>query len=286
MPGLPWPDDGQGIDRMRLAVGLQGGLFVDQLGVGAPGVGGNQREPRRVVHIVRLILRPRRGQLDLRAAVRQPRDQAQQHRHLELLGQLKRLARHVVTLLLVGGFQARHHGKVGKVARILLVLRAVHRRVIGHHNHQPAVRARHRHVHERVGRHIQPHVFHRHDRTATGVGHAHTFFKCHFFIGGPETLDRQAVLFGVVFDRLVNLGRWGAGVGVSGGDASVYGGASHGFVAQQDQVRHELSRSVRVAMINRCPSQFAGDRWSGLHKSTGLQNIGNLSLSPSESRSF
>jgi hypothetical protein len=78
-----------------------------------------------------------------RAAVRQPRHQAQQHRHLQAFRQLEGLAREVVALLLVGRFQAGHHRKVGEVARVLLVLRTVHRRVVGHHHHQPAMRARH-----------------------------------------------------------------------------------------------------------------------------------------------
>ena len=78
-------------------------------------------------------LRPRRGARGTHpaAAVRDARGGAQQHRRVELLGQLEGPGHEVVGLLAVGGLEHGDPGEGGEVAVVLLVLRGVHAGVVG-----------------------------------------------------------------------------------------------------------------------------------------------------------
>ena len=66
---------------------------------------------------------------------------AQKHRLFDSLGVVERLSYHVVGFLLVRRFENWNHGKFSVEARVLLVLRRVHRRVIGSKYNQAAVYA-------------------------------------------------------------------------------------------------------------------------------------------------
>ena len=66
----------------------------------------------------------------------------------------------VLGLRAVGRLQHRDLGELGVVAVVLLVLRAVQGRVVGGDQHQAALDARVRGGEERVGGHVDAHVFH------------------------------------------------------------------------------------------------------------------------------
>ncbi len=57
---------------------------------------------------------------------------------VEPLGEIERLTRHVVGLLLIGRFQAQDAGEVGVVPGVLFVLGGVHAGVVGHGHHEAA----------------------------------------------------------------------------------------------------------------------------------------------------
>ena len=154
------------------------------------------------------------------------------------LGQLERLAREVVALLLVGRLEARDLREVGEVARVLLVLRAVHRRVVGDGDDEPAVRARHREIHERVGGDVEPDVLHRDQRALAGIGDAGALLQRDLLVGRPQAADGQARPLRVGLDGLEDLRRRRSRIGVRGADAGVDRPARDGLVSQQYFVRH------------------------------------------------
>ena len=245
--GLAIATQGQRVGSVVLREFLQGRLLVHQLGVGLARIDRQQREATRVFDIIGRILRSWCAHCHGGATVCQTRDQAQQHRHLQALRQFESLPREVVALLLVTGLHAGHHGKVGKVARVLLVLRAVHGGVVGHGNHQSTMRAGDRHIHERIGRHIEAHVLHRDHGAATGVGHADPLFECHLLVGRPHAAHRQAVLLGVILYGLVDLGRRRAGIGIGRADPRIDRTARDGFVAEQNFFRHACPKKKQGA---------------------------------------
>ena len=62
---------------------------------------------------------------------------------MQLLRQVERLLHHVVSLLLRAGLERRNHRKLSIEARVLLVLRRVHRGVVGNQDHYTTVCSRH-----------------------------------------------------------------------------------------------------------------------------------------------
>ena len=93
--------------------------------------------------------------------VRDAHGLVQHHRRVEALGDVPRGARHLVGLLAVGGVQARDARKGGVVAGVLLVLRRIAGRVVGHQDHKAARDAGIGRGHEGVGRDVEAHVLHR-----------------------------------------------------------------------------------------------------------------------------
>ena len=97
---------------------------------------------------------------------------AHQHGHALALAVVEGGSHHVVSLLLRGGLEGGYHGELAVEARILLVLRRVHRGVVGHQHHHAAVDARHAAVDEGVGTDVQSHVLHAHQGSFAHVRHA------------------------------------------------------------------------------------------------------------------
>ena len=59
-----------------------------------------------------------------------------QHRQMNLLGIVEGEGHHVVSLLLIAGLERGNHGKLAVETAVLLVLRGMHRGVVGHkYNH-------------------------------------------------------------------------------------------------------------------------------------------------------
>ena len=58
---------------------------------------------------------------------------------LKALAQCKCLLYHIVSLLLVGWFKDRNHGKLAIEARILFVLTGMHRGIVGSQNNKATI---------------------------------------------------------------------------------------------------------------------------------------------------
>ena len=147
-------------------------LPIEQLPPLASRVGRQQDPGRRNRSLGDGILRARVAGANHRAAVRETRHEADEHRDLEAFGHVERVPRHVVGFLLVRRLEADDPREVGVVARVLLVLGAVHARVVGDDDDQPAVDRDDRRVHERIGGDVEADVLHRRHRPAPGKRHA------------------------------------------------------------------------------------------------------------------
>ncbi len=110
---------------------------------------------------------------------------------LSSLGQLEGLDRQVVALLLVARLEAGDEGELGVDAAVLLVLAGVHPRVVRDRQHEAAVGAGHRRVHERVGGHVEADVLHADQRPLAGPAHAERLFVGHLLVGAPEGVDAR-----------------------------------------------------------------------------------------------
>jgi hypothetical protein len=77
-----------------------------------------------------------------------PGGQSQQYRRIELFAQFKCSPHHVLGFLAVGWLQAGDSSEFGKRPVILFILAGMHCRVVGGDDHQPALQAGHRSIHE------------------------------------------------------------------------------------------------------------------------------------------
>jgi len=106
---------------------------------------------------------PRAHRADDPTRVRQPRHQADHDRNAKALRQVERLARHVVRLLRDDG--SRHTIRANQRGRgCLLVLRAVHARVVGHHDDRPPPGSTRAELMNGSACHVEADVLHGHQR--------------------------------------------------------------------------------------------------------------------------
>ena len=152
---------------------------------------------------------------------------------MQLLGEIERIADHVVGFLLVGRLQAGNLGKAGVVARILFILGGVHRGVVGNQVDQTAVGAGHRRVGEGVGGHVQTYVLHAHQGPSASVGYPDGFFHRGLFVGAPSAVDAFFLGQLGVLDVLGDFRAGSPWVGVDPGDAGVQSALGNGFIAQK-----------------------------------------------------
>ena len=101
----------------------------------------SRKENPTVLRRVQFVLLASLANLNGCARVCQSGYNAQKHRLFDSLGVVERLSHHVVGFLLVRRFENRNHGKFSVEARVLLVLRRVHRWVVGSKYNQAAVYA-------------------------------------------------------------------------------------------------------------------------------------------------
>ena len=168
---------------------LKLGLLVDQVAIQHLGVGGQQHEGLGVGGVVDGVLGQRLAALDTGAAVGQTGGDTHEDGGAHLLAQLIAEEDHVVGLLLVAGLQHGDHGPVAIEAAVLLVLRGVHRGVIGHEDHQTAVHTCHARVNERVGAHVQAHMLHADQRTLAHEGHTKGSLHSRLLISTPAAMN-------------------------------------------------------------------------------------------------
>ncbi len=163
--------------------------------------------------------------------------QADHDRDVEALREVVGLAGHVVGFLVVGRLKARDQGELGIEAAVLLVLGAVHARVVGRDEGESAVDAEERGAHERVGGDVEPDVLEGDEGPAAGIGGAEGFFEGRFLVGrpgGPVMAD-----FAIGPEKVFHDFRSrGSGIGVGRGQAGVDGAKRYGLIAEKNLFGH------------------------------------------------
>ena len=153
-----------------------------------------QQNPLTRVHIgVEGVLVAHRFALNNGARVRHTCCKAQNNRQFHCFRQVQTKADGVVGFLLGCGLKQRQHRKASVGARVLLVLRRVHRRVVGNHQNQAAVDARNGRVHKRVGADVQAHVLHTHNAALARKRHSECGFVGRLLVGRPFRADFAAL---------------------------------------------------------------------------------------------
>ena len=165
----------------------------------------------------------------------------QQHRRVEPLGKVIGQFGKGQRFGGVGRLQHGDFGCLGIVAGILLVLGAVHARVVGHDDDHTGVDAGVGNGKQGVGGHIETHMLHAAKAAVTGQGRAEGRFHGHLFIGGPFGVNLR-----VLGGGLGNLRAGGAGVAGDEAASGLVEAAGNGFVAQHQRF-HGYSSSFTVS---------------------------------------
>ncbi|MPN18453.1 hypothetical protein SDC9_165813 [bioreactor metagenome] len=133
--------------------------------------------------------------------------------HLEDYGGVERFGesvgenRKILGFLRVGGLKHRQLRRLGVMAGILLVLRAMHSRVVGYAYDHTAVYAGVGECEQRVGRDVEPDVLHAAEAALSGKRRAAGGFHGNLFVRSP--LGIYLIIFCVEFGYF---GAWGAGI--------------------------------------------------------------------------
>ena len=159
--------------------------------------------------------------------VADPGAHLQQHRRVELLGELIGQLGELQGLGGVAGLQHGELGGHGVVAGVLLVLGRVHPRVVGHADDHPGVDAGVGDGKQGVRRHVEPHVLHAAEAPLSRQGGAEGRFHGHLLVGGPLRVD-----LGVLGGGLGDLRAGGAGIAGDKGASRLVEPSGNGFVAQ------------------------------------------------------
>ena len=122
---------------------------------------------------------------------------AQNHRRAEFLRDAHAQRDEIARFLRVGRLQHGDFGEAGELARILLVLRGMHARVIGDDDDQAGHRADIGERHQRIGGDIQADVFHGDDGARPGQRSSRRHLQRHFLVGRPLAID-----FGLMLDQV------------------------------------------------------------------------------------
>ena len=158
--------------------------------------------------------------------MRDARRKAQHDRRVELLGKRVGELRHVAALRGVRRLQHQKLRRDRVVARILLVLRGVHARVVGHADDHARVDADVAHRENRVGRHVQADVLHAAEAARAADRRAGRDLRRDLFIRRPFAVDfvKQCGRFGDLRAGRARIARDDA-------DAGLVQAARHGLVA-------------------------------------------------------
>ena len=189
------------------------------------GVLGDHHVLGDVLDVGRRLDGQRRPRHDPAAAVREPRGGAQQHRRVELLGQLEGPGQKVVGLLAVGRLEHGDPGEGGEVAVVLLVLRGMHAGVVGGEHDEAGVDAGQGERHEGVGRDVQPDVLHGHEGARAGQRGADAGLEGDLLVDAP--LDDRPAEAG---ERLDDLGRRRARITAGEAQPGAHRSTGDGFV--------------------------------------------------------
>ena len=144
-----------------------------------------------------------------------------QHRQFLLLRVFKGDRHHVVGLLLVRGFERRNHGKLTIEARVLLVLRGMHRGVVGHQNNEAAVDASHTAINKRVGTDVESYMLHTNQGALTHERHTQSGFHSRLLVGAPTAVHAAFLRQGITLDKLCDFGRRRTRIGIHARESGV-----------------------------------------------------------------
>ena len=181
-----------------------------------------------------------RVRMDHAAGMRDASRGADEDRHIKSLGQLERERRERAGLLAVAWLQQRDAGETSEEPVVLLVLRAVHSRVVGGDDHEAGAGARIRGRHEGVGGDVQADVLHRRERARAADGRPERDVERDLLVACPFDVD--GALDVGTHERLKDLGAWRARVADSDGDPGLPGATSDRLVAGEE---HALARRDR-----------------------------------------
>ena len=128
-------------------------------------------------------------------------------------GESETVTGHFVSFLLVRRFEYRYKGKFTIYPGILLILRGMHRRIVGCGNYQSTVSSGNSCIHEAIGCHIHTDVFHTYQGSFAGVRHSQSRFHGRLFVGCPcpvyitgDSLFRILNIFGDFCRRSTGIG--------------------------------------------------------------------------------
>jgi len=221
-----------GVERAGGGLLFQPGVILQQRLVSHARVSRHQHPLAGLFGMAQRVFGARLARLDDGPRMGHAGRQAHQHRNPEPLREVEGGLRHVVCLLLVRRLEGRHEGEFPVEARILFVLRRVHRGVVGCHDHQPAVGSGHRRVDEGVGRHVQPHVFHADQRALAGERHAERLLHGCLFVRRPRAVHVALRSQGMLLDVFRDFGRGCARIGIDTRQSRVERPQCEGFVSE------------------------------------------------------
>ena len=148
---------------------------------------------------------------------------SQSHKYRDMTGfrVFKCLTDHVISLLLVGRFEAWNHGEVGVEPGVLLILGRVLRRVVACHDHQSAVGSGDGRVHESVRTYVHADVFHADQCSFSGIRHTECRFHSGFFVGAPFTMQAALLSERMRLNIFRNFSRWSSRISEDAGQPCV-----------------------------------------------------------------
>ena len=155
---------------------------------------------------------------NLGTRVGQARHHTHENRKFQLLRQRIGIRHHIICLLLRRRLHNRDHSKFAIESRILLVLRRVHRGVIGSQHHESAIHTRNGRVDKRIGSHIHTHMFHTYERALTGIRHTQGSLHGRLLIRTPAATHLRCMSL-YIFS---NLGRWRTRISIHTTYSSMY----------------------------------------------------------------
>ena len=152
--------------------GLEPGVVVEQRVVPYARIARHQHPLARLGGVGAFVLGADAGDFDHGPRMGHAGCQTHQYGNTVLLREVEGRLHHVVGLLLVRRFEYRYKGKFTIYPGILLILRGMHRRIVGCGNYQSTVSSGNSCIHEAIGCHIHTDVFHTYQGSFAGVRHA------------------------------------------------------------------------------------------------------------------
>ena len=125
-----------------------------------------------------------RSESDRAAQVVDAGGRTQHDRLLEFSGQQQGFAGHVLGFLRRGGLEAGHPHKPCVRTVVLFILAGMAQRIVGAHQHETAGKPHIRCGEQRIGGHVDAHVFHRGHAHSPGKRRASAHFHSHFLVDG------------------------------------------------------------------------------------------------------